>query len=86
MSGAVAAFHVLSGLSNQTLSPPRTYRGFEVHSGARLLFPSFPHPTSATMSVNATATTAGASPSLFAIPALDNTYGAIMLGTFGGLM
>ncbi|KAM5544700.1 hypothetical protein V8D89_001598 [Ganoderma adspersum] len=38
-------------------------------------------------SPNATPSTAGpGSPLALAIPALDNTYGAIMLGTFGGLM
>ncbi|KAI1783612.1 hypothetical protein LXA43DRAFT_1102374 [Ganoderma leucocontextum] len=38
-------------------------------------------------SPNANATTAGVAPVLtIALPALDNTYGAIMLGTFGGLM
>ncbi|KAI1785095.1 hypothetical protein LXA43DRAFT_167955 [Ganoderma leucocontextum] len=38
-------------------------------------------------SPNANATIAGVAPVLtIALPALDNTYGAIMLGTFGGLM
>ena len=85
---AGAAIDVLSLHSDQTLSPPRTYRRPEVHSGIRLLPPSIPHPTPTTMasSLNGTSSEAGASPLATAIPALDNTYGAIMLGTFGGLM
>ena len=84
---AGAAIDVLSLHSDQTLSPPRTYRRPEVHSGIKLLLPIIPHPTpTMASSPNVTVSTAGASPLALAIPALDNTYGAIMLGTFGGLM